>query len=48
MSRVLGIISGVGLLIALYLFLNNAKQTTQIIDSVAGNSIKGITVLQGR
>ncbi|WP_179865940.1 hypothetical protein [Bacillus wiedmannii] len=48
MNRVLGIVSGIGLLIALYLFLSNAKQTTQIIDSMAGNSIKGIKTLQGR
>ncbi|HDR7311505.1 TPA: hypothetical protein QCX08_004013 [Bacillus cytotoxicus] len=48
MSRVLGIISGIGMLIALYLFLNNARQTTQIIDSIAGNGVKGIKTLQGR
>ncbi|MDA2738820.1 hypothetical protein PDQ75_27175 [Bacillus cereus group sp. Bc015] len=48
MSRVLGIISGIGMLIAVYLFLNNAKQTTQIIDSIAGNGVKGIKTLQGR
>ncbi|MES5883190.1 hypothetical protein [Bacillus cereus group sp. MG21] len=48
MSRVLGIISGIGMLIALYLFLNNARQTTQIIDAIAGNGVKGIKTLQGR
>ncbi|ACB54921.1 hypothetical protein [Bacillus wiedmannii] len=48
MSRVLGIVSGIGMLIAVYLFLNNAKQTTQIIDSIAGNGVKGIKTLQGR
>ncbi|CKE75959.1 Uncharacterised protein [Streptococcus pneumoniae] len=48
MSRVLGIVSGMGMLIAVYLFLNNAKQTTQIIDSIAGNGVKGIKTLQGR
>ncbi|HFJ9245040.1 TPA: hypothetical protein ACGW5C_005586 [Bacillus cereus] len=48
MGRVLGIISGIGGLIVLYLFLNNARQTTQIIDSIAGNTVSGIKVLQGR
>ncbi|WP_215586102.1 hypothetical protein [Bacillus mycoides] len=48
MGRILGVISGIGLLIALYLFLSNARQTTQIIDSMAGNAVSGIKVLQGR
>ncbi|WP_176542212.1 MULTISPECIES: hypothetical protein [Bacillus] len=48
MRGFLGVLSGIGFLIALYLFLNNSSQTVRIIDSVAGNSVKGIKVLQGR
>ncbi|WP_162833761.1 MULTISPECIES: hypothetical protein [Exiguobacterium] len=48
MNKVFDVIGGMGLLIMLYLFLSNGKQTTSIINSVAGNSIKGIKTLQGR
>jgi len=48
MGKVVGIISGIGLLIALYLFLSKSKETSLIINSIAGNSIKGIKTLQGR
>lgn len=48
MNRVFDIVGGIGLLIMLYLFLANGKQTTSIINSIAGNSVKGIKTLQGR
>lgn len=48
MNRVFDIVGGIGLLIMLYLFLSNGKQTTSIINAVAGNSVKGIKTLQGR
>lgn len=48
MGRMLGVLSGIGMLIAIYLFLSNSRQTTQIIDSIAGNGVKGIKTLQGR
>ncbi|MGE2624072.1 hypothetical protein ACQH8C_23240 [Escherichia coli] len=48
MGRMLGVLSGIGMLIAIYLFLSNSRQTTQNIDSIAGNGVKGIKTLQGR
>ncbi|WP_434785678.1 hypothetical protein [Bacillus velezensis] len=41
-------LAGIGVLIAIYLFLKNAKATTSIIGTIAGNSISGIKTLQGR
>jgi len=48
MNKVFEVISGIGILIALYLFLKNYKATTSIIGSISSNSINGIKVLQGR
>jgi hypothetical protein len=42
------IISGMGLLIAVYLFVSNANQTAKIIESIGSNTTSGIKVLQGR
>lgn len=42
------IVSGIGLLIAIYLFLSHADQTAQIISTFAYNTTQGIKVLQGR
>lgn len=42
------VVSGIGLLIAIYLFVANASQTTKIIESIGSNTTKGIKVLQGR
>lgn len=42
------IVSGMGLLIAIYLFVSNANQTAKIIESIGANTTKGIKVLQGR
>ena len=41
-------LAGIGMLIAIYLFLSNADNTVSIINSIASNSINGIQVLQGR
>ena len=41
-------IAGIGLLIGIFLFLNNGSATTSIINSIATNSVSGIKVLQGR
>lgn len=48
MNKVFEVISGIGILIAVYLFLSNYKATTSIISSISTNSISGIKVLQGR
>lgn len=42
------VVSGIGLLIAIYLFVANANQTAKIIESIGSNTTKGIKVLQGR
>ena len=48
MNNVMSVISGIGILIGMYLVLSNATAATQIISTVASNSINGIQVLQGR
>lgn len=48
MNKFFGVLSGIGVLIAIYLFLSNGKSTTSIISTVAGNAIAGIRTLQGR
>ena len=48
MGKVFGVISGIGLLIMLYLFLSHSKDTTNIIGSIASNGVQGIKALQGR
>ena len=42
------IMAGVGILIAIYLLVKNADQTAKIIQTIASNSIAGISTLQGR
>lgn len=42
------IISGMGLLIAIFLFVSNATSTAKIIGTVGDSTIKGVKVLQGR
>ena len=48
MNKVFDMIAGIGVLIAVYLFLKNYKATTSIISSISSNSINGIKTLQGR
>jgi hypothetical protein len=48
MHDFLKIVSGIGLLIFVFLLLNNAGATTSIISTIATNSISGIKVLQGK
>lgn len=48
MNKVFDVISGIGVLIAVFLFLNNSGQTTSIINTIGKNSISGIRTLQGR
>ena len=47
-SKIMTVLSGVGTLIAIYLFLSNADQTTQIIKILGTQSINAVQVLQGR
>lgn len=48
MNKLFEAISGVGILIAIFLFLNNYKATTSIISTMSTNAISGIKTLQGR
>jgi hypothetical protein len=41
-------IAGIGVLIAIYLFLSKSDETTKIISTLASNTTQGIKVLQGR
>jgi hypothetical protein len=47
-STILEIVSGVFVLIGIYLFVINWTGTTAIISTIASNSITGIKALQGR
>lgn len=48
MSTISKVVGGIGILIAIYLFLSNAESTARIISTIGTNSINGIAVLQGR
>lgn len=48
MSKLVQVLTGIGMLIAIYLFLANGSKTVQIIESLASNGVKGIKTLQGR
>ena len=48
MGSIVRIISGMGILIAIYLFVANARGTASIISSVGSNSVNMVKTLQGR
>jgi len=48
MSKVTSIVTMIFILIGIYLFLARGKETVNIINSIAANSVAGIKVLQGR
>lgn len=48
MKSVLTVAAGIGMLIGIYLFLNNSKASVSIIDSISKNTTAGIKTLQGR
>lgn len=48
MSKVFDVVAGIGVLIAIYLFVSNYKATTSIISTISTNTISGIKTLQGR
>ena len=47
-NKIVEIVSGIFVLIAIFLFLNNSKATSSIVSTIAANSIRGIAVLQGK
>ncbi len=48
MNRVFDVVSGMGILIAIFLFLNNGQATVSIIQTIGSNTTSGIRTLQGR
>lgn len=48
MSKVFDVIAGMGVLIAIYLFLTNGDKTVKIINSFSTAARQSITALQGR
>lgn len=48
MSSVVKVLTGIGILIAIFLFLRNGDQTVKIISTLAYNTTAGIKTLQGR
>lgn len=47
-GKIFAIVSGIGLLIAIFLFVSNPSGSASIINAIGGNAIKGISTLQGR
>ena len=48
MGTLYKVIAGIGTLIAVYLFLSNATETTSIIRALGSQSNSAIRTLQGR
>lgn len=48
MKDIVGILTGIGLLIMIYLFLSKGDKTVSIIKAIAENTTAGIKTLQGR
>jgi hypothetical protein len=48
MGKIFDVISGMGILIAIFLFLNNGNSTVSIIQTIGQNTTAGIKTLQGR
>ena len=48
MKHITDILSGIGVLIGIYLILSHGDETRKLISSVLTNATSGIKVLQGR
>ena len=48
MTTLSKVLSGIGILIAIFLVLNNASASVKVVDVIGKNAINGISVLQGR
>ncbi|CAM2914889.1 hypothetical protein [Erysipelothrix tonsillarum] len=48
MKKILTILTGIGILIGIFLFLNNWSASVSIINAVGKNATAGIKTLQGR
>ena len=42
------VLSGIGVLIAIFLVLNKASDSVKVVDVIGKNAINGIAILQGR
>lgn len=48
MGGVVKVLTGIGLLIGIYLFLNNWTGTVAVINGLGSQTWKGVSTLQGR
>lgn len=48
MGTLYKVLSGMGVLIAIFLILNNADASIKVVDVLGKNSINMVSVLQGR
>lgn len=48
MGKVFDVIAGIGVLIAIFLFLTRGNETVQIISAIGGTTANMIKSLQGR
>lgn len=48
MNQILAVVTGIFVLIAIFLFLDKGDKTVKIISVLAGNATTGIKTLQGR
>lgn len=48
MGKVMEIISGMGMLILVYLLVTNSKSTATVVNSLGSNLTSTVKVLQGR
>lgn len=48
MAYLYKVLSGMGILIAIFLILNNATASVKVVDVLGKNSINMVSVLQGR
>ena len=47
-GKIMTVLSGVGVLIAIYLFLSHSDETVSIVKNLGTQSINAVQVLQGR
>lgn len=47
-GKMFAVIAGMGLLIAVFLFVSNPTGSASIINAIGSNAVKGISTLQGR
>lgn len=48
MNKIVDVLAGIGILIAIYLFIANGTNSVRIVNALGTNTISGIKTLQGR